>query len=166
MKGQLKTILIVIAVLAVFQIAVGSVFLASTVKQERTYTYVTATITDVQTEKGEEENFYTITSIVVTYQNDNGQMTTATLTDYPSSFEIGTVVQCRYTDNPLSLSTQTTDWFTPIFTICLGAVYAISGVILFAFRKKFGLYALQDTENGNFDIQDDDWSIDDDRTQC
>lgn len=166
MKSQLKTILIVIAVLAIFQIVVGAVFLHFTVKTERTFTYVTAQITDVQTEKGEEENSYKITSIVVTYTNNNGETVIATLSDYPSTFEIGTTVQCRYTTNPYSLSTQTTDWFIPIFTVCLGVVYAIGGIVLFAFRKKFGLYALQDTENGNVDIVDDDWSLDDDNFQC
>lgn len=163
MKRHLKTLLVVIAVLAVFQIVVGALLLSWTVKTEHSYTYVSATITEIQTEKQQNEDgdeYYTVKSVSVTYTNDSGESVTATLADFPYSFELGTVVKCRYTDNPLSLSTQTTDWFTPIFTVSLGAIYAIGGTLLFVFRKNFGLYALEDTEKGDFEEEDDDWELD------
>ncbi len=167
MKRRLRTLLVIIAVLAVFQIVAGALLLSWTVTTEKSYTYVTATITEIQTEKQQNEDgdeYYTVKSISVAYTNNSGESVVATLADFPYSFELGTVLECRYTDNPLSLSTQTTDWFTPVFTIVLGVVYAIGGTLLFVFRKNFGLYALEDTEKGDFEEEEDDWELDDEQS--
>lgn len=159
MKKQYKTLLIIVTVLAVLQIIGGIVYTSIVGVQEKEYTYVTCTVVEVETEQQEDES-YIVKGITVTYENDKGEAVTATMQDFPSSFAEGKSFEARYKDNPLSLSAQKTDWFTPVFLLCLGVCYAIGAIVMFAMRKKMGLYALDnEVKNDDVTIDEDDWHI-------
>lgn len=146
MKKEFKAIWWTVAVLAVLQLVGGIIYTSYTAKLEREFTYVECTVTDVQTKKdedSEDKNALIIERIVVTYKNSAGETVDAEMTDYPQSFAIGTTFTARYTNDPHSLSAEHTDWFTPIFLIVLGAVYAITAAALLIFRKHTGLYAME-----------------------
>ncbi len=165
MKKQYKTLLIIIAVLAVLQIVGGIVYTSIVGAQEKEYTYVTCTVVKVETEQQEDES-YLVTGITVTYENDKGETITATMQDFPSSFAEGKSFEARYKDNPLSLSAEKTDWFTPVFLLCLGVCYAIGAIVMYAMRKKMGLYALDNEEKDDTPINEDDWHIYDERADA
>lgn len=146
MKKEFKTIWWTITVLAVLQLVGGIIYTSYTAKLEREFTYVECTVTDVQTKKdedSEDENAFIIEKVVVTYKNSAGEMVDAEMAYYPQSFAVGTTFTARYTDDPHTLSAEHTDWFTPIFLIVLGAVYAITAAALLIFRKHTGLYAME-----------------------
>lgn len=146
MKRQLKTILILVIVIAILQIVGGIVYLSLTSAEDKSYTSVECTITDVvshtQTSEDGESETVIIESIIVTYQNANGESVTAKLADYPSSFEVGTVLSGRYKDDPSTITLEDTDWSTPTLVLVVGVVYGIGAVVLYATRKKMGMYAL------------------------
>lgn len=149
MKKQLKTIFIILIVLAVLQIVGGVVYLSFTAVEDASYTTVECTIHSVvftKTEKQEEqEEQGTIDKVIVTYQNAQGETIQAELSDYPASFSIGSVFEGRYkSEEPTKITMEETDWFTPSFMLCVGVLYAIGATLLFVFRKKLGMYALDD----------------------
>lgn len=147
MKKQLKTILILLIVIAVLQTVGGIVYLSLTAVDDKSYTSVECTIVEVNISKSEEiedgeGESVTLESIIVTYQNANGESVRAKLADYPSNFEIGTVLSGRYKDDPNTITLEDTDWFTPSLVLVVGVAYGIGAIVLFATRKKFGMYAL------------------------
>lgn len=156
---QLKTIWIIIVVLAVLQIIGGSVYTAWTVDNERRYTYVDCVIVDITAVA--DGDSYTVEAVLVEYEAD-GKTVSAKLVDYPSKMEIGTTVHGRYDQSVQEISCKTTDWFTPIFLLCLGVAYAIGAALAFVFRKKMGLYVIVDEVGGNECIEDDGWTLLDD----
>lgn len=163
MKRQLKTILIVLIVVAVLQIVGGIVYLSLTAVDEKRYTSVECTITEViskvqENEDGEEETLK-IESIIVTYQNANGESVTAELADYPSSFEIGTVLEGRYKDDPSVITLGDTDWFTPALVLVVGVAYGIGAVVMYATRKKTGMYALDNQPAENIPDEEEEASF-------
>lgn len=164
MRKQYKTLLIILVVLAVLQIIGGIVYTTLTGINEKKYTYVTCTVTDVQTEQNEDETF-TVIGIEVSYRGEDGQTVYAQMQDFPSSFQVGESFEARYVDDPLSLSQEKTDWFTPVFLLVLGIEYAIGAIVMFAMRKKMGLYALQADDNENAPIDEDDWHIYEENSQ-
>ncbi len=148
MKKELKTLWLVIAVLAVLQIFGGSVYTAMTAAKERDYTYVDCTIVSVQsTQDGDTVQ---IQSVTVTYLNTEGNTVTAQLQDLPERFSVGETFRGRYENDPEKISAEKTDWFTPIFLIVLGAAYGLFDVAAWLLRKKMGLYALGDISNASF----------------
>ncbi len=158
MKRQVKSFIIVIAVIAVLQIAGGTVYAIHTARNDKQYTYVDCTVVSVDFEE-KEDNQGTINGITVSYVNSEGQTVVAKMADYPYKFSVGTVFRARYTDNPELLSAQSADWFTPVLMIVLGVAYAIGDVVLWVIRKKTGLYALgtiDDSADDDLDDFDDD----------
>lgn len=142
MKKELKTLWITVAVLAVLQIIGGSVYTTMTAVQEKKFTYVDCTVIAVQSTRNEDT--VTIEGVTVSYRNGEGDTVIAQMTDYPSSFEIGSVFRGRYLNDPEAVSAQVTDWFTPVFLIVLGVGYGLIDVAALLLRKKMGLYALRD----------------------
>lgn len=156
MKKGLVTLFILVAVLAVAQITGGIVYTVLTAENEARYTYVEATVKDVETEKGEDDSV-TVKSITVTYIGADGEVE-ATMKDFPSKFSIGTTFTARYDEDPTLLSTESTDWFTPIFLIILGVLYALGDAIALLNRKNIGLYALSD-DGKETSAEEDNWSL-------
>lgn len=150
MKKQLKTILILLIVIAVLHIVGGIVYISFTAAEDKRYTSVECTISEVNVSKseanedGEGENV-TIESVVVTYKNAQGELVEARLADFPQSFEVGSVLNGRYKDDAHSITLDSTDWFTPSLVLFIGGMYGIGAGVLFATRRKAGMYAL-DTE--------------------
>lgn len=162
MKKEFKIIFITVAVLSVLQLIGGTVYTAWTASQDELYTYVDCTVVSVQSVT--EGDTLKIEGITVSYVNENGEVVTAQMEDFPSSFSIGEVFSGRYLDDPLSISAKKTDWFTPVFLIILGAAYAIFDLIAFLLRKKMGLYAMvspYDYEDDEDEIADEDTDLDD-----
>lgn len=166
MRKDLLTIFIVVAVLAVCQIVGGVVYTVYTARKDASFDYYDCTIVEIETEKvetdtedGEEQ--FTIKSVKVQYTLSDGTEVEAYATQYPSSLAVGTEFVGRVSrdSNSLDVSAETTDWFTPIFMIALGVVYAIIDLLFFIFRKKTGLYALKDVSNEYVEIEEDDWTI-------
>lgn len=169
MKKRIKALFVLLVVLAVLQTVGGIVYLSFTAAEDKLYTDVVCTITEVKTtvvepeEDGEESEGETVTidSITVTYQNENGEEVVATLADYPSSFQgVGTVLNGRYKDNPTSITLVQTDWFTPSFVLVMGIAYAVGTTVLFAMRKRMGWYALDDSEKDNAPEQEEEENTD------
>lgn len=142
MKKELKTIWVVVAVLAVLQILGGSVYTAMTAAKERNYTYVDCTIVSVQSTQ--DDDSVQIQSVTVTYLDREGNTVTAQLQDLPERFAVGETIRGRYADDPQKISTEKTDWFTSVFLIVLGTAYGLFDVGAWLLRKKMGLYALED----------------------
>lgn len=142
MKRELKTLWIVVAVLAVLQIVGGSIYTAITAVRERNYTYVDCTVVSVKTTP-DGENFR-VEGITVSYADSTGNTVTADMVDFPSSFSVGSTFRGRYEQDPKAVSAEHTDWFTPVFLIVLGAVYALADIGALLLRKKMGLYALNE----------------------
>lgn len=142
MKKELKTIWVVVAVLAVLQILGGSVYTAMTATKERSFTYVDCTVVSVQSTQ--DEGTVQIQGVTVTYLDGKGNTVTAQLQDLPERFAVGESIRGRYDDDPLKISTEKTDWFTPVFLIVLGTAYGLFDVVAWLLRKKMGLYALED----------------------
>lgn len=151
MKRQIKTIFIILVVLAVLQIVGGTIYLSFTAVDDKKYTTVECTIHSVvftKTEDDEEEGTSgTIDKVIVTYQNEQGDTIEAELEDYPASFSIGSVFEGRYKDDPYKITLEETDWFTPSFMLAMGIAYAIGTSVLFAMRKRMGWYALDDGQD-------------------
>ncbi len=141
MKKELKVICITVAVLAVLQLVGGIFYTAMTAKEEKSYTYVECTILSVQSKK--EDDTVIIEGITVSYLGSYGQTVVAQMADFPSSFAEGETFTGRFRDDPLLISAEHTDWFTPVFLIVLGAAYAVIDITLFLLRKKMGLYAME-----------------------
>lgn len=142
MKKELKTLWIVVAVLAVLQIVGGCIYTGWTVAKDRTYTYVDCTVVSVQSTK--KDDIVTIDAVIVSYVNEQGQTVLAQMADFPASFAESSTFRGRYLDDPLTLSAQQTDWFTPVFLLILGLAYALFDLGALLLRKKMGLYALED----------------------
>lgn len=142
MKKELKTLWIVVAVLAVLQIVGGSVYTGWTAVKEKTHTYVDCTVMAVQSTT--DGDSVTIDGITVSYVNGEGQTVVAQMADFPTSFAEGYTFRARYQDDPLTLSVQQTDWFTPVFLLILGLAYGLLDLLALLLRKKMGLYALVD----------------------
>lgn len=155
MKKGLVTLFILVAVLAVAQITGGIVYTVMTAKQEARYTYVEATVKEVEIVSGENDSV-TVNSITVTYIGADGERE-AKMKNFPSKFSVGTTFTARYDDDPTLLSIESTDWFTPIFLIVLGLLYALGDIIALVNKKNIGLYALSD--DGKQSIPEDDWSL-------
>lgn len=153
---QLKIIWIIVVVLAVLQIVGGCVYTAWTVKDEQRYTYVDCVIDGI--DSVQDGDNYKIESVTVSYFMD-GASVSAILVDYPAKIELGATLSGRYAENPTEVSCKTTDWFTPIFLICLGVAYAIGAAVAFVLRKKMGLYAIVDEVGGDEELDDDDWTL-------
>lgn len=146
MKKELKVICITVAVLAVLQLVGGIFYTAMTAKEEKSYTYVECTIVWVQRKEDDDttgDDTVAIEGITVSYIGDDGQTVVAQMADFPSSFSVGETFTGRFRDDPLLISAEHTDWFTPVFLIVLGAAYAVIDIILFLLRKKMGLYAME-----------------------
>lgn len=142
MKKELKTIWIVVAVLSVLQILGGIAYTAMTAAKERNFTYVDCTVVSVQSTQ--DDDTVHIQGVTVTYLDREGNTVTAQLQDIPERFAVGETLQGRYEDDPLKISTEKTDWFTPVFLIVLGTAYGLFDVAAWLLRKKMGLYALED----------------------
>lgn len=142
MKKELKTLWIAVVVLAVLQLIGGAVYTAATAANEKNFTYVDCTVLSVQSQ--EEEDGLIITGITVSYVDDGGNTVVAEMADFPASFSVGSVFEGRYSDDPQLISAETTDWFTPVFLIVLGAAYGLFALITWLLRKKMGLYAMED----------------------
>lgn len=145
MKREFKTLWIAVAVLAVLQLIGGTIYTAATAARERDFTYVKCTVVDVRVT--EQEDTVTIEAITVTYTDADGNTVTAQMADFPASFSVGSTFEGRYTDDPHRISAEDTDWFTPVFLLILGGVYAIGDIVAFALRKKLGLYAMVDVKD-------------------
>ncbi len=156
MKKSLVTLFVVVAVLAVLLIAGGIAYTVLTAEKESAYTYVEATVKEVETEPSDDA--VTIKKVTVTYTGADGEEVTAVMEDFPEKFSVGSTFTARYSVDPLTLSAEKTDWFTPIFMLVLGVAYALGDAIAFFNRKKFGLYALSDG-GGDVATEDDDWSL-------
>lgn len=147
MKKQIKALFIVLIVLSVLQIVGGIVYLCLTAVDDKRYTDVVCTISEVKTSVSEsdeeEDESVTVESIVVTYVNENGETVEATLESFPSSFSVGTKLDGRYKDDPHSITLEKTSWFLPSFILVLGVAYAIGTVVFYLSRKRMGLYALE-----------------------
>lgn len=144
MKKELKTVWIVVAVLAILQIIGGSIYTLHTAEQEKRYTYVACTIEEIRTKQ--DGDSLIVEGITVSYRADDGSTVTAQMVDFPPRFSEGDTLQGRYVDDPLKISAQQTDWFTPVFLIVLGVAYAAFDVAALLLRKKLGLYALQNAK--------------------
>lgn len=142
MKKEMKTLWIVVAVLAVLQIIGGSVYTAMTAIRERDFTYVDCTIVSVQTTQ--EGDTVQVNGVTVTYTDAAGKTVTAEMLDFPERFSVGQTFRGRYENDPRKISAEKTDWFTPVFLIVLGAAYGLFDVAALLLRKKMGLYALAD----------------------
>lgn len=154
MKKELKTLWIVVAVLAVLQIVGGCIYTGWTAVKEKTYTYVDCTVMAVQSTINGDS--VTIDGITVSYVNEQGQTVMAQMADFPTSFAEGETFRARYQDDPLTLSVRQTDWFTPVFLLILGLAYALFDLGALLLRKKMGLYALVDiTEDGQTDLTEE-----------
>lgn len=167
MKREFKIIWLCVAILAVLQLVGGIVYTSYTAKLEREFTYVECTVAEVQTKKdedSEDENALIIEKIIVTYKNSAGETVDAEMTDYPQSFAIGSTFTGRYTDDPHKISAEHTDWFTPVFLIVLGALYAIADIAALLFRKHTGLYAMEAVGEEYEENADSDSSTRDDDT--
>lgn len=159
MRRSYLAIWIMIVIFAVLQTVGGAVYLALSIEKENAYTYVECTIENIVSEpSGESDETYIVKSVTVSYTNEKGEEILAELIDYPQSFTEGTTFTGRYLDDPLEISTESKDLSLQYFTLCLGVVYAIASVLLFVYRRKLGLYALEDVE-GNMVIEDDDWTL-------
>lgn len=160
MKKELKVLCITVAVLAVLQLIGGIFYTAMTAREEKKYTYVECTITSVQSK--EEDDTVTIEGITVSYIGNDGQTVIAQMVDFPSSFSVGETFTGRFKDDPLLISAEQTDWFTPVFLIILGAAYALIDITLFLLRKKMGLYAMESVADDYiYEDESDDESEDD-----
>lgn len=164
MKKELKTLWIAVVVLAVLQLIGGIAYTSWTAHCERQYTYVDCTVVSVSTSQGEEEGALTVEGITVSYVASGGETVIAEMEDFPSSFAIGESFRGRYSDDPTLISAKTTDWFTPVFLIILGAMYALAAAVMFILRKKMGLYAMESPDetfedDGEYDVEDE--NIDD-----
>lgn len=160
MKKELKTLWITVVVLAVLQLIGGIAYTAWTAQCERRYTYVDCTVVSVSTSQGEEEGALIVEGITVSYVADGGGTVIAEMEDFPSSFAVGESFRGRYSDDPSLISAKTTDWFTPVFLIILGAMYALAAAVMFILRKKMGLYAMESPDerfedDGEYDELDD-----------
>ncbi len=142
MKKELKTLWIAVVVLAVLQLIGGTIYTAATAANEKNFTYVDCTVLSVQSKQ--EEDTLIVTGITVSYTDDAGNAVVAEMADFPASFSVGSVFEGRYSDDPLLISAETTDWFTPVFLIVLGAAYGLFALITWSLRKKMGLYAMED----------------------
>lgn len=171
MKKRIKALFVLLVVLAVLQTVGGIVYLSFTAAEDKRYTDVECTITEVKTtvvepeepaeDGGESEGeSVTIDAIIVTYLNANGEIVEATLADYPSTFQVGTVLNGRYKDNPASITLEQTDWFTPSLLLAMGVAYGIGTIVLFAMRKRMGWYALDEGEKDNAPEQEEEENTD------
>lgn len=160
MKKELKILWITVAVLAVLQLIGGTIYTVWTAKEEQKYTYVECTIVSVQSKK--EEDTVIIEGITVSYLGDDGTTVIAEMADFPSSFSVGTVFTGRFKNDPLKISAEDTDWFTPVFLIVLGGMYAIIDIALLLFRKKMGLYAMESVADDHIYEDDPDEDTDED----
>lgn len=142
MKKELKTFWIVVAVLAVLQIIGGCAYTAMTAIKERNFTYVVCTVVSVQTTQ--DGDTVQVQEITVNYTDTTGNTVTAEMIDFPERFSVGETFQGRYENDPLKISAEKTDWFTPVFLIILGVAYGLFDVAALLLRKKMGLYALAD----------------------
>lgn len=147
MKKDLRTVWIVVMVLAVLQIAGGSYFTLRTALYEKNYTYVDCTVVSVQSIQ--EEDSLQVQGITVSYVNEAGETVLAQMEDFPSTFSVGSTFRGRYEQDPYRLSAQETDWFTPVFLVVLGLVYGLGGLGALLLRKKMGLYAMEDISKGS-----------------
>lgn len=156
MKKQIKALFIVLIVLSVLQIVGGIVYLSFTAVNDKLYTEVVCTISEVNTITNEEDESVTVESVIVTYVNGNGESVEATLESFPSSFSVGTKLDGRYKDDPHSISLEKTNWFLPSFMLALGIAYAIGAVVFYVSRKRMGLYALENVSDEYPDQAEDD----------
>ncbi len=163
MRRSYLAIWIIIVIFAVLQTVGGAVYLALSIEKENAYTYVDCTIENIVSEpSGESDETYIVKSITVSYTNENGEKVIAEMIDFPQSFQEGSTFIGRYLDNPLEISAESKDLSLQYFTLCLGIVYAIAAVLLFVYRRKLGLYALEDVERNMVIEEDDDWTLVDD----
>lgn len=153
MKKDLRTVWIVVMVLAVLQIAGGSYFTLRTALYEKNYTYVDCTVVSVQSTQ--EEDSLLVQGITVSYVNEAGETVLAQMEDFPSSFSVGSTFRARYEQDPYSISAQETDWFTPVFLLVLGAGYGLFGLAALLLRKKMGLYAMEDVSDDRSDPEEE-----------
>ncbi len=166
MRKDFLTIFIAIAILAVLQIVGGTIYTITTAVVESKYTYYDCTIVEIETEKVESDTDseieqYKIKNVKVSYTLADGTEIIANASYYPTPLAVGDVFVGRVSSDSTSdsVSSETTDWFTPIFMIVLGVVYALIDLLFFVFRKKTGLYALKDVSEEYVEIEDDDWTI-------
>lgn len=152
MKKRFKTLFIVLIVISVLQTVGGIVYLSFTAANDKSYTEVVCTITEVDsvpTDEEDESQNFTIESIKVEYVNADGEVVEGVLKDFPSDkFGVGTVLNGRYKDDPHSITLTRTNWFLPSLVLVIGVAYAIGAVVLYASRKNMGLYALSDMTDG------------------
>lgn len=152
MRRSYLSIWIIIVVFAVLQTVGGAVYLALSVQKENAYTYVECKIEEIISEPSEaEEGTYVVKSITVSYTNEKGESVLAKMSDYPQSFQEGSTFVGRYLTNPLEISAKSKDLSLQCFTLCLGIVYSVVAVLLFVYRKKLGLYALEDVRKDNLE---------------
>lgn len=153
MKRDFKILCTAVAVLAVLQIVCGAAYTVYTVKEDSSYTYVECTVLEVKT--SQEDEAVKVEEITVSYMNEEGRSVVARMADFPERFSVGSVFTGRYRDDPMSISAQKTDFFTPVFLIVLGAAYAIADTVFLLMRKKMGFYAMEDVREESADFYTD-----------